>query len=124
MMDQHNSISFDELNAATEILIAVIAIDGNVDQNEINQFKLQINGASFNGHPELQKRAVEYVEGQLSKSLTAFNQDYIMKRIDRVKSSELREDVVMAAIAIAFADRHYHDKERSAVNALREAWDM
>ena len=121
---QDTNVTTDELNAATDILIAVIAIDNKIDQTEVNQFKLQLNGASFNSHTELKQNAIAFVENDLSACVHIFDHKFIMERSELVKSQELRQDVVMAAIAISFADRHYHENERSAVNALREAWSV
>ena len=124
MTNVNDTNNFAELNAAVDILIAIIALDKNIDQTEIEQFKFELNNAHFSGQNELKAAAISYVENSLANSLDAFNYQYVLQRAKLVKSPELQTTVVMAALAISHADNYYHDNERTAVKALRKEWGV
>lgn len=124
MSNDNTNFSFAEMNAAVDILIAVIALDKNIDQSEIDQFKFELNSAHFAEQQHLKAAAISYVENVLPDSIEAFDQQFISERAQLVTSKELQKTVVMAALAIAHADDDYHDDERTAVKSLRNHWSI
>ena len=114
----------DEFIYATEILIAVIAIDQQIDKSEIQQLELELSGSEFSGQQSLKDAAISFVKTKLDGLLDTYTLDYVRQRLDKVHIVTLRKEIIKSAVAISFSDNEFHEQERAAIELLRAGWSI